>query len=84
MLLNKAKTNFLKSLIASGTGEFTQLWMEHDSTTFPTGVVNAYGDEVDEMEAAYNENPSNLHGTNENGSTFQFTGISPFPRKPQK
>lgn len=84
MLLNKTKTTFLRSLIASGTGEFTQLWMEHDSATFPTGVVNAYGDEVDDMKAAYEENPSNLYGTNENGSQFQFAGINPFPRKPQK
>lgn len=84
MIANKSRTNFLKSLIASGTYEFTQKWMENDTGGFTNSVVNGYGDGVDEMKAAYDENPSNLFGTNDNGSTFQFTGISPFPRKPQR
>jgi hypothetical protein len=75
MTLNKAKTHLLQGLICD------------EKALYGVGVIpdtdyNNICDEVATWEAAYDA--SNLYGTAEDNTTFQFAGIGQFPAPPKR
>lgn len=79
MTLNKTDTCGLQLLLI-GDSRFAY-WLKHKSA-ISSNEYSALQGENDAQEAAYNETPSNLYGTNPNDTTFQFSGIGSFPKLP--
>lgn len=80
MTLNKVKTDTLKSYLHQSNDEVAHMM-------FGTPYISdtdyaAMRSEFQSWETAYNA--GNLYGTNQDNTTFQFTGIDQFPVPPQR
>ncbi len=75
MTLNKAKTHLLNALMCDERGLY-------GLSVISNTDYNNLCDEVETWEQAYNA--SNLYGTNEDNTTYQFVGIDGFPKPPKR
>lgn len=81
MTLNQKDTACLKTAIAIKDEFFYYLKNE---TAISNTDYEAIRAAFASWKVAYTANPSNLYGTNQNGSTYQLSGIDQFPIPPQR
>lgn len=82
MTLNKKQTACLRAALADQSNFL--YWLHEDENIFTETIYNALRSNFLSWQSAYNENPSNLYGTNQDNSGTQFSGIDSFPIPPSK